>query len=163
MPTAFTLMLLLVGADAARLSREEYEKKARAYRNSHTKADLMVRFDHMTEQRGHRMWEYFQEQLDDGRVSFDSDDLSHVKFLLPPSHAFSLVTDAVHPIIADGIETLFWVGRALYYGVLKSMPSKVQTHHDDLFHSLFETFGKSVYAECAGFELHTPVRAVSLS
>ena len=136
--------LLLAGADAKRLSRKEYNEKAKQYRNSHSKSDFVEKIDeNMSTERGDRAWAYFQEQLDDGRIVFTDD--SGIQFMLPPSHAFSKYTDLVHPAVADGVETLFRVGRAVYFGTVKALPSKVQNHHDDFFHFLFD----SVYVRCA--------------
>jgi len=89
----------------------------------------------MSKVRANRAWAYFQEQLDDGRVIFDGDNSVH--FVMPPSHAFSTATDMIHPAIADTVETAFRVVRALHFGTLKAMPSKVQETHDDLFHWAF--------------------------
>lgn len=133
--------LLLAGlASAARLSAKEYERKAEDYKRDHSKDDFISKLSEGDEKvslhRGERAWTYFQEQLEGGRVVFGD---SNVQFMLPPTHAFSRVTDVIHTGIADAVEFVFQMGRQLYFGSVKQLPHHVQSKHDDFFHWLFES------------------------
>jgi len=137
---AFAALLLLAPspAEGKRLTKKEYNEKAKEYRKSHSKSDFVEKIeDKMSTARGDRAWKYFQEQLDDGRVSFRKDNV--VQFMLPPSHAFSKYTDKAHPAIADAVEFVFRMARAVYFGVIKSLPEAIKDHHDDATSWVFES------------------------
>ena len=132
-------MLFVAGlASAARLTSEEYERKASDYKAAHSKEDFVSKLsdEKVSIHRANRAWEYFEEQLKGGRVVFKD---SNVQFMLPPSHTFARFTDLIHTGLADGVEFLFSMGRQVYYGSVNQLPQKAQDHHNDFLHWVFES------------------------
>ncbi len=124
--------VLLLSGSAAGVNAE-YKKKVDEFRDNHTKERFLQDFNKERDwpvkgRRADRIWEYFNEQLDNGRVNFLDD--GSVRYSLP-------LSDFLAPYLPEAVlvplEATFKAGRSVHYMALNAIPESLALHFDLAF------------------------------
>ena len=129
----------LVTPATAAMTKYEYTEKAAEWRKSHSKDDFLSQFNKdlsnpVEGPRADRLWNYFQEQLDNSGLRFKDDGT--VQYSLPITH---IISPFVPNVVAEGLEAVAKVGRKMWYFFTNMLPHGVHEKHHDGVEWLHET------------------------
>jgi len=116
------------GAKLLQLSKKEYDEKSEQWRLPSAKKNFLDNLDQDGVREGpaaDRVWDYFKEQLDAGRVKFMDD--GSVRFSNPITH---FIAPYMPLIVIDLIELVAAQFRKVFYGLFNRLPLKVQHKYD---------------------------------